>query len=60
MTFTLFIAWITFYMAGSAAVNGRGHLDADTSVVVTVFGLMVVAFAICNLVLGLWLTAGAC
>lgn len=36
-------------MVGSAAVNGRGYLDADTSVVVTVLGLMVVAFAICNL-----------
>lgn len=56
-TLILFMVWITVYMVGSSASNGSGYLDTNTSAVVTALGLMVLAFAICNLVMGLRLTA---
>ena len=55
-TLILFMVWITVYMVGSSASNGSGYLDTNPAVV-TALGLMVLAFAICNLVMGLRLTA---
>jgi hypothetical protein len=56
-TLVLFITWTAAYVVGSAAANGSGYLDTNTSVVVTVLGLMVAPLAVGNLVLGLRLTA---
>jgi hypothetical protein len=56
-TLMLLITWIVIYVVGSAAANGTGYLDTNTSVVVVVLGLMVLVFAVWNLVLGLRLTA---
>jgi sorbitol-specific phosphotransferase system component IIC len=53
----VFITWIGVYVVGSAAADGTGYLDTNTSVVVVVLGLMVLVFAVWNLVLGLRLTA---
>ena len=44
-------------MVDSATANVSGYLDANTSVLVTVLGLIRLAFVICNLVLRLRLTA---
>lgn len=56
-TVILLVAWITVYLIGSAVAGDRGYLDTGTSFVVTILAPIVVAFATCNLVLGLRLTA---
>lgn len=56
-TLIFVIVWITVHMVDSATANVSGYLDANTSVLVTVLGLIRLAFVICNLVLRLRLTA---
>lgn len=57
MAIILAVVWVTIYLVGSAVGNGTGYLDSNTSLVVAALAPLVLAFMICNIVLGLRLTA---
>ena len=56
-TIALTVVWIAVYLVGSAVSNGSGYLDSNTSLVVAALAPLALAFMICNIVLGLRLTA---